>query len=328
MTPRMLCIAGLLALAACTTRMPGKSYAGPMPERQPDRAERLMSDVVVLAEEIGERNTRNPEALALAADYVEGRFHECGYADVRRQGFMAGGRRVDNLEAVLPGTMRPDEVVVVGAHCDSAPGTPGADDNASGVAALLELACELSERPGQRSIHWVAYVNEEPPYFQTGEMGSLVHANAAAEAGVNVLGMMSLETIGYYRAEPKTQHYPFPLGAFYPKQGNFLAFVGNRASKHLLRRAITVFRDHAFLPSEGGLAPSSIRGVGWSDHWSYWQQGIPAIMVTDTAPFRNANYHEPSDTPQTLDPGRLALAVEGLLPVVVDLARVRSATGK
>ncbi|MGH1345605.1 MAG: M28 family peptidase [Nannocystales bacterium] len=324
MIVRSACLAALLTLGACTTRMPGKSYAGPIPTRPPDRSERLMADVQVLAEEIGERNIQNPEALGRAADHVEQRFHGCGYAEVRRQAFRVDGQEVVNLEAVLPGTMRPDEVIVVGAHYDSAPGTPGADDNASGVAALLELACELFQRSGQRSIHWVAYVNEEPPYFQTAEMGSVVHANAIAAAGVNVLGMVSLETIGYYRGEPETQHYPFPMGAFYPKKGDFLAFVGNRHSKHLLRRAITVFREHAFLPSEGGLAPSTIQGVGWSDHWAYWQHGFAAIMVTDTAPFRNRNYHETTDTPETLDPERLALAVEGLLPVVVDLARVRA----
>lgn len=327
---RALCAYGVglgLALGAgCTTRMPGRSYAGPKPEPSPSRAERverLMADVDALAQRIGERNLDHPQALRQAAEHVEERLRGCGYPDVRRQVFRVDDHEVANLEVVLPGTVRPSEVIVIGAHYDSAPGTPGADDNASGVAALLELACSLKERPGERSLYFVAYVNEEPPYFQTAQMGSLVHANALADAGVEVVGMVSLETIGYYRDEPRTQHYPFPLGAFYPKEGNFLAFVGNRRSKQLLRRAITVFREHAYLPSEGGLAPASIRGVGWSDHWSYWQERVPAIMVTDTAPFRNPHYHEPTDTLAIVDGERLALAVDGLEPMVVDLALVR-----
>jgi len=283
----------------------------------------MMQDIVVLSSEIGDRNLARPAALESAATFIEGRFASCGYASVRRQEFSVGTAGVRNLEVVLPGSVRPDEFFVVGAHYDTAEGAPGADDNASGVAALLELACTFAARPAERSLVFVAYTNEEPPYFQTDAMGSVVHATDLANRGVNMLGMLSLESIGYYDAATGSQHYPFPLGGYYPKEGDFLTFVGNRRSKQLLFSAITTFREAAFLPSEGGTAPHWLRGIGWSDHWAYWQHGVQAIMVTDTAVFRNPHYHEPTDTVQAIDAVRLTLAVDGIEHVVRDLALAR-----
>ncbi|WP_428939770.1 M28 family peptidase [Fontivita pretiosa] len=161
----------------------------------------------------------------------------------------------------------------------------------------------------------------EPPFFQTEAMGSLVYASRCKQRNENVLGMIALETIGFYTDAPNSQQYPPPLAMLYPSTGNFIAFVGNLASLRLVQRCVGSFRAHAQFPSEAGVAPESIPGVGWSDHWSFWQQGYPAIMVTDTAPFRYPHYHQPTDTPDKLDYDRTARVVAGLSCVVSDLAK-------
>jgi hypothetical protein len=310
-----LCLAYMLGL-------PGDSWTGPTPRPTGDEralARTLEADVRTLSEEIGERNLRHPDALDAAAAWVELSLEAAGY-EVTRQSFETDGRTVANLHADLVGGHERDELVVVGAHYDSAPGTPGADDNASGVAALLALARAFAGEPRDRTVRFVGFVNEEPPHFQTDDMGSLVHARALADDGAEVVAMLSLETMAFYRDEPDTQSYPFPLSLFFPDTGNFLGFVGDLGSRDLLHRAIATFREDTALPSEGAALPAGIPGVDWSDHWSFWQAGYPAIMVTDTAPFRNPHYHEPSDLPDLLDYERLARAVKGLERVVGELA--------
>jgi Zn-dependent M28 family amino/carboxypeptidase len=209
---------------------------------------------------------------------------------------------------------------VIGAHYDSVAGTAGANDNASGVAALLELGRLLKKTKPERTVRLVAFVNEEPPWFQTEEMGSLVYARRAKKRGERIVAMLALETIGCYSDLPKSQHYPAPFNMFYPDTGNFIAFVGNLRSRSLLRRAIGTFRATTPFPSEGVAAPESISGIGWSDHWSFWQEGYPALMVTDTAPFRYLHYHESEDTPEKLDYERMARVVTGLGRVAMELA--------
>jgi Zn-dependent M28 family amino/carboxypeptidase len=231
---------------------------------------------------------------------------------------------VRNLEVLIEGPKgeaRGD--IVVGAHYDSAQGAPGANDNGSGCAALLELAHRLKDfkpAPG-RKLRLVLWVNEEPPYFQTEQMGSYVHAQSLDDAGRKVDAAISLETLGYYRDEPGSQHYPAPFDRLYPDRGNFVAFVGDLGSRGLVRRALGTFRSHAHFPSEGVSAPGFIEGVYWSDHWSYAQIGAPALMVTDTALFRYPYYHTGQDTPDRIDYERLARVVEGIDAVVRDLAR-------
>jgi hypothetical protein len=165
----------------------------------------------------------------------------------------------------------------------------------------------------------VAFTNEEPWYFQTDAMGSRVYARRCKAQGDKVVAMLALETMGYFKDAKKSQHYPFPLSLFYPSRGNFLAFVGNRESGALVKRVKTVFASTNVLPVESASLPGGLQGVGWSDHWSFWQEGYPAVMVTDTAPFRNRNYHKPTDTPDTLDYVHFAAAVRGLEVVVRDL---------
>jgi Zn-dependent M28 family amino/carboxypeptidase len=211
--------------------------------------------------------------------------------------------------------------VIVGAHYDTAPGgTPGANDNASGTAAALALASRLAGARHRLPIRIVLFANEEPPYYRGRTMGSLQYAAGCRKRGEDVRAMLSLETIGFYSEEPGSQHYPPPLHLLYPDRGNFIAFVGNLASRALVRDAVQRFRTHARFPSEGAALPDALPGIGWSDHWSFWQFGYPALMVTDTALFRDPNYHERSDVVENLDFERLARVVAGLQRVIEELA--------
>jgi len=234
-----------------------------------------------------------------------------------------GSTSVTNVETELPGTHKPDEVIIIGAHYDSVSGSPGANDNASGVAALLELARNLKDRGAARTIRFVAFANEEPPYFQTEQMGSRVYARRSRERQERIMAMISLETIGYYSDLEKSQLYPFPFSLYYPSKGDFLGFVGNISSRALVRRAVEVFRADDALPSQGIAAPGWLTGVGWSDQWSFWKEDYPAIMITDTAIFRYPHYHRLSDTPDKLDYDRMARAVSGISRVIMDLASGR-----
>jgi Zn-dependent M28 family amino/carboxypeptidase len=201
----------------------------------------LEQHVRILAQEIGPRNT------VAAASYIENTFTELGY-QVRSQSFEAQGERVRNLDAELLGHTRPKEVILVGAHYDTVAGCPGANDNGSAVAALLELARLLADEPLARSVRFVAFVNEEPPYFETELMGSRVYAAEAARRQAQIVAMLSLETMGYYTSEPGSQRYPFPFNLFYPSRGDFISFVGNLASRQLVRRCVELFREHTQFP--------------------------------------------------------------------------------
>lgn len=303
-------------------RMPGKSFRGPLPPLGPEEAvtaDALKRSVRRLAGEIGERTAFRPEKLTLAASWIEAELRAMGY-EVKDEEYRAQGTACRNLWIEIPGDSRSAEIVVVGAHYDSVVGSPGANDNGSGVAALLEIARALRGASPLRTIRLAAFANEEPPFFQTESMGSLVHARAARSRGEAIAAMVSLETLGYYRDEPGSQAYPPPFSLLYPGTGNFIGFVGNFSSRALICEAIHTFRETTSFPSEGGALPGWITGVGWSDHWAFWQIGCPALMVTDTAPFRYPHYHTPADTPEKVDCDRLARVTGGLARVVLALA--------
>ena len=282
--------------------------------------ERLKGHVRHLASEIGERHFMRPEALEEAAAYIEHSLGEAGF-EVAGQRFTAGGVEVRNIEVEIAGAERPGEIVVIGAHYDTVSGTPGANDNGSGVAALIELARFFKEAsmktPPARTLRFVAFANEEPPFFQDPSMGSVVYAARCAERDESVVAMLALETMGWYSDEPESQKYPSPLlRAVYPGEGNFIGFIGNTESAGLVSRCVELFRGATDFPCEGAPMPDAVEMAGWSDHWAFWQIGAPAIMVTDTAPLRYPHYHEPTDTPDKVDFARLALVVEGLRAVV------------
>ncbi len=300
--------------------MPGKNVARAAPLSPDETALRteLQSDVRKLAGEIGERNLSHYPALDAAARFIEHSFSAAGLPS-RRDTYELRGRACHNIEAEIPGAS--GDVVVIGAHYDSVFGCPGANDNASGVAAMLALARRFSRKRCAATIRFVAFVNEEPPYFQTPEMGSLVYARRCHARGDRITAMISLETIGYFSDSPHSQTYPsLGLGMFYPKIGNFIGFVGNLASRNLVRRVVRSFRAAGRIPSQGAAVPGFIPGVSWSDQWSFWQQGYPGLMVTDTAPFRYPHYHEPEDTPDKLDYDRFALVVSGMEKAIGELA--------
>jgi Zn-dependent M28 family amino/carboxypeptidase len=284
-----------------------------------DVAERLRDHVRHLAYAIGPRNLQQYAGLQLAEHYIRSKFAQAGYSPAR-QAFPAYGRDVANIEAERPAPVAAS-IVVVGAHYDTVSGCPGADDNASGVAVLLELAREYASRvPVRATVRFVAFVNEEPPHFRTDTMGSLVYAREAASRGDRIEAMLSLESMGYYSDEAGSQQYPPPFSLFFPDRGNFLAMVSNFRSTSLLLTARAAFKSATSLPVIASPAPEGIAGVSWSDHWSFWRQGVRAIMLTDTVPFRNPHYHTPGDTPDTLDYRRLADAFAGCLGIVDRLA--------
>ncbi len=287
--------------------------------------EELRRDVAVLGGEIGPRSAVTEYTnLCRAAEFIEKSLSGMGY-EVRRQDYEPDhwamrGKPCRNLEVEIKGTAKPDEIVVVGAHYDTEMSCPGANDNGSGMAALLALARRFPGKGGARTLRFVAFANEEPPFFWTSQMGSLVYATACRARGDKIVAMLSLETLGYYDDAPGSQHYPSRLfGWLYPTTGNFISFIGNVKSRALVERALLSFRRHAVFPSEGAALPGLISGVGWSDHWAFWQNGYPGVMVTDTAPFRYAHYHTAEDTPEKLDYDRFAVVVEGLLGVVGEI---------
>ncbi len=313
-------------------RIPGKSYHGPVPpltDEQMVLLEQLRKDVAKLAGEIGDRNLNTEyENLCKAANFIEESFVEAGYK-VSRQGYEVSlygleGRECHNLEAEITGSERPDEIVVIGAHYDSLEGTPGANDNATGVAALLALARAFVDSQPVRTLRFVAFVNEEPPYFLSDDMGSFVYARRCRERKENVVAMLSLETIGYYTDEEGSQNFPIGLMDFvFSTTGNFISFVGNIKSRKLLRDVTGFFRQYAKFPSEAACLPEQIAGVAWSDQWSFWRNGYPGIMVTDTAPFRYPYYHTDEDTPEKINYNRFAYLVDMLKKVTARLAELR-----
>ena len=272
-------------------------------------AENLRKHVSELAGKIGERNYLMMPALQRARDYIEARLAGTGLA-VEKRPYRVQGMDFENVVGTLPG--RSAETLVVGAHYDTVPGSPGADDNASGVAALLELARMFGGKPGKLTVRFVGFVNEEMPFFLSPDRGSRIYARECRQAGDRVTGMISLEMVGYFRDEPGSQRYPFPLSFFYPSVANFIGVVGNFRSRALVRSLTRAFKTAGSIPVESVAAFQGIRGVGLSDHASFWEQGWPAAMITDTSFFRTPHYHQESDTPDTLDYPRMAHVVEGL----------------
>lgn len=303
-------------------RMPNDSFRGALPpltDEQRRLEGELRASVQQLAETIGERNLFHYKQLVAAAEYIHATLAGFGYT-VRRQKYHVSGQACENLEAEIRGTNKPEDIFLIGAHYDSVQGSPGANDNATGVAALLALARAFAKTKPSRTLRFVAFTNEEPPFFQSRHMGSRVYAQQSRAQGEKILLMLSLETIGYYSDKPRSQGYPFPFSLFYPPTANFIAFVSNMENASWVRQLLTAFRGHAQFPSEGGALWEWIPGVAWSDHWSFWKEGYPAVMVTDTAPNRYPHYHTDADTPDKIDYARMARVVSGLLRVIEEVA--------
>ncbi len=304
--------------------MPGRSHDGPLPKATDEEAElaaRLKRHVATIANT--PHNIRHYANLEAAARYIEETLTAEGYRVVS-QPFDVADKVVRNLEITIepPDSGPETKTVVLGAHYDSVFDVPGANDNGSGVAAVIELGRLLKDlKPARTRLRLVLFVNEEPPYFQTADMGSLRYAQALAERGEFVSAMIALDTIGYFSDEPGSQRYPWPFGAFLPDRGNFIAFVGMPESRALVTEVIGSFRQHTAFPSIGGIAPGFVAGIDWSDHWSFVQQGFPALMITDTAIFRYSHYHEPTDTPDKVSYERLARVTKGIERILRGLVK-------
>jgi Zn-dependent M28 family amino/carboxypeptidase len=276
----------------------------------------LERHVRMLAVTLHPRSVDNLANLERAADYVLGQFRATG-ADTIEQPVEADGKHFRNLIARFG--PRDGPVMVIGAHYDSCGDTPGADDNASGVAGLLELARLLALNPPAHPVELVAYTLEEPPYFRTDSMGSAWHARALFESKREVRLMLALEMIGFYRDTGKSQSYPLaPLKLVYPDEGNFIGIVGPFRDFSATRRVKALFRGASDLPAVSINSPGFVPGVDLSDHASYWHYGMPALMITDTAYMRNPNYHQLTDAPETLDYARMAKVVRAVHAVTME----------
>jgi Zn-dependent M28 family amino/carboxypeptidase len=302
-------------------RMPKDTFQGvlpPLTEQQQTLKEELRTYVQDLAGTIGERNLFHPRQLVAAADYIRAALGHSGY-QVKQHSYHVSGHACENLDVEIPGKDHPDRIVLIGAHYDSVRGSPGANDNATGVAAMLALARAFAKKRLSCTLRFAAFTNEEPPLFQTRHMGSRVYARQSHERGENIVLMLSLEAIGFYSKDPGSQSYPFPFSFFYPSTANFIAFVSNVENARWVKQLLTAFRRHAEFPSEGGALWQWIPGVAWSDHWSFWSEGYPAVMITDTAPNRYPYYHTEADTPDKVDCSRMARVVSGLERVIADV---------
>lgn len=285
--------------------------------RKPVSREDLETYVGVLAGDIGERHTGKMESLRAAAYYIESSLGESnmGYR-VNRQKYEAGENGVWNLEVTVPGTGNSGGVVVIGAHYDTVPGSPGADDNASGVAALLSLANVFIGSENELTLKFVAFVNEEAPWSKTEQMGSLVYAKKLKERGENVVAMISLDSLAYFTDESDSQNHPEGTREDAPSVGNFLVLVGNKPSAAQVASAQVAFQSGSSLPIEALVAENGDPQSERSDHWAFWQAGYPGLMITDTGPFRYSEYHQAGDTESQLDFDRLESAVKGIEAII------------
>jgi hypothetical protein len=286
----------------------------------PARADpaRLAQDVETLVRSHSPRDFAHPENLRSASEWLAESLRDCG-AKVRFQEFVAGGMAYRNVIGELGPSS--EDRIIVGAHYDTDGPFPGADDNASGVAGLLELGRLLSDEPLETRVELVAYALEEIPFFATEEMGSFVHARSLRAAGARVRAMLCLEMIGFYSDRPGSQGFPFALlRLFYPNRGNFIAVVGRPRDGLLVRRVKAAMRSSGALPVHSINAPRLVPGVDLSDHASYWNNGYPAVMITDTAFYRNPAYHTERDTPDTLDYVRMAAVVDAIRSAVRSLS--------
>jgi Zn-dependent M28 family amino/carboxypeptidase len=278
--------------------------------------ENLYKHVEHLSVEIGERHMWKEGSLDRTADYIESAFQKSGYS-VERQSYLCYGKPVFNVIAEKEGSE--DGVVVIGAHYDTVPGSPGADDNASAVAGMLEIARLHRRSSNRKRLIFVAFVNEEPPCFGSENMGSRAYAKHLKDREVEVDVMISLEMIGYFRKE-RIQQYPLPfMGFFYPKTADFIGVVGNfRSSKYvsLLKKGI---KKYSSIDVQSLTGPEFFGGISLSDNSSFWHHGYRAVMITDTSFFRNSNYHQETDTVDTLNFEAMAEVVKGLYHTLMEL---------
>lgn len=284
--------------------------------------ERLRQHVDVLSRSFVPRTYADTPNMARCRSYLTEQFRACGAA-VTAQVYTVSEIPCANIVALIPGAS--PERVIVGAHYDAVETTPGADDNASGTAGLLELARLLQGAKPAYTIELVAYCTEEPPCFGGELMGSYQHAKALSDARIPVRAMIALEMIGCFSDAPGSQTYPVPaMRLFYPSRGTFIGVIGDMRQRRLVRQVKRNMKRVKALPVYSVTVPDFIPGIDYSDHRSYWAFGFPAVMVTDTAYYRNSRYHTSADTGDRLDYRRMALTVDAVREALCDVAGVEN----
>lgn len=312
----------LLLLSGCAAG----SQVGSQAQTSRSNRERLYDDVRMLSETFAQRNTNHRGVLNDAGKWIGDRLASMGYAVNLEQVNEQKPERGFNVIAELRGTTRPEEIVIIGAHYDAEIDTPGADDNASGVAAMLELARRFADSPMDRTVRWVGFTNEENSNSKGGVMGSFAHAREAKNRNEAIVAMMSLEMLGFYNEAPGSQQYPFDqslaarLGMDLPDTGDFIGVVGRFEDRRLIDAISASMRASERANVVDAALPAMVRAIWRSDHGNFWLAGYNAVMITDTSEFRTPHYHMPSDTIETLDFERMAGVVDALEEAVRDLA--------
>jgi hypothetical protein len=316
-----LTLLGVLAFGVC---MLGIVVTGPVVLRPPGvelgevdvSADRLRRTVRKVCEEFAPRGFEHPENLDRLAGWIESRFAETGL-EVELQDYDTPHGRFRNVVARRQGLDPEAGALIVGAHYDSYEGLPGANDNASGVAVLLELVRHLDSNAPRMTHYFVAFGSEEPPFFGTEQMGSAAFARSLERRGVDVRLMIALDLVGSYSDVPGSQNFPLPgLGLLYPDAGNFVAIVGDLGSGAAIRRVKSRMKASGAIPVHSFRAPARIPGVNWSDNLPFRERDLPAVLVTDTAFMRYPHYHSAEDTPEKLDYERMAQLTHALLAVL------------
>jgi len=286
----------------------------------------LRRTVNFLSKEVGSRGYLQIDALNKTADYIKSELSKYGYT-VFEQPYKVEGHIYKNIFVEIKGEKPPEKVLIIGAHYDTVTGTPGADDNASGIAGLIELARLLSNRSFDKTIQLVAFTLEEPPFFRSRFMGSHIYAQSLRQRGIDVEGVICLEMIGYFTDEPQSQLFPLPFFRWvYPTKGNFIIIVGNMQSRSFLNRVKNGFKKGTDLPVESLSAVPLVIGIDFSDHRSFWKFNYDAVMVTDTAFFRNPQYHGIGDIPEILDYERMAKVILGLKSAIEEMSGTTAAS--
>jgi hypothetical protein len=278
----------------------------------------LRADVSYLSETIGPRNPAHYASLTQAAEWISERWRSQGY-EVRAQAFPVEGKECANLEIEIPGRRIPSEIVIVSAQYDTWPESPGANNNASGMAVLLKLSDMLKDYEPDRTLRLVAFVTQEPPYDNTESMGSMRYARRSRERGEKIRVMLSMDAIGIYKQARGTQNIPFPFSLFYPDRGNFLAFIADLGTRPYVIEATRGFKKGSSFPIEAASVPKWVKGASWSDHGSFWRFGYPGIQVTDTGAFRASSHTTSDDTMEKIDFGALARITVGMYGSILEL---------
>jgi hypothetical protein len=279
----------------------------------------LRADVSFLADTLGPRNPAHHQSMTGAAEWIENRWVSQGY-NVKRQTFQVEGKECSNLEVEIPGGRFPSEIIIVGAQYDTWTDSPGANNNGSGVAVLLQLSDMLREQRPDRTIRLVSFTTQEPPYDNTENMGSLRYARRCKERGEDIRVMLCMDAIGIYKDEPASQKLPFPFSLLYPDRGNFLAFIADLGSRTSVVEATRGFKKGSAFPIEACSAPRWVKGVSWSDHLSFWRCGFKGIQITDTGAFRASSHTTSDDTIEKINFAALARIAVGMYTSTLEFA--------